>query len=383
MSGSGKTTLARQVVHRLRSAGETWLLVDGDRFRAIMGEDLGHTIDDRRRMSERMMNLSREFAAQRLNAVVCILSIFPDHQALNREQIPDYREVYLKVPFETLLARDNKQLYRRALAGEQKSVVGVDIPFPEPPAPDVVLENSTPLDSLEPLARDMLQKLGLPLVAYRYAAEDRLAAPEKYAYTPFFGRDFLDAYEQSREQAMANLSSRLDRLARAFAPVEPPAALRDLLPRRPGLSSTFWEQDLQPRGNGASTRLDTKELLLALLHEHDLDEIAATRFSRLLHRFEVSKRLYAAYDAATFKVADGDYANMLLYSLFGLVLIRRARAERSPQRRAILLNAMLKNGDILASALHRYALPVEEWSAHAALEGELALLRDYRRSHGL
>lgn len=45
------------------------------------------------------------------------------------------------MPFDTLVARDSKGLYKQALAGEIENVVGVDIEFPIPLRPDLVIDN--------------------------------------------------------------------------------------------------------------------------------------------------------------------------------------------------------------------------------------------------
>ena len=50
-------------------------------------------------------------------------------------------EVYVKVSLEEAMRRDPKGLYRRALAGEVKNFTGVDDPYEEPEAPDLVLDN--------------------------------------------------------------------------------------------------------------------------------------------------------------------------------------------------------------------------------------------------
>ena len=42
---------------------------------------------------------------------------------------------------QTLLRRDIKDLYARAERGEIVNVVGVDIPFPEPENPELVIDN--------------------------------------------------------------------------------------------------------------------------------------------------------------------------------------------------------------------------------------------------
>ena len=48
---------------------------------------------------------------------------------------------------QTLLRRDIKNLYARASRGEIVNVVGVDIPFPEPESPELVIDND--IDRIE------------------------------------------------------------------------------------------------------------------------------------------------------------------------------------------------------------------------------------------
>ena len=59
----------------------------------------------------------------------------------NRENIPAYREIYLKVPIAELERRDTKGLYQAAREGNTKNVVGIDIHAELPEAPDVTVEN--------------------------------------------------------------------------------------------------------------------------------------------------------------------------------------------------------------------------------------------------
>ena len=58
------------------------------------------------------------------------------------EKIKGYFEVFIDVPIEILAKRDFKNLYKRALMGKIKNVVGVDIPFKFPKNPDLVIDNS-------------------------------------------------------------------------------------------------------------------------------------------------------------------------------------------------------------------------------------------------
>jgi adenylylsulfate kinase-like enzyme len=147
LSGTGKTTLASQVVERIRQLNGKVVLLDGDLIRTLFGNDVDHTIEGRRRNAERLSVLSKFLADQGIHVVAAVLSIFPEWRRWNRESIPDYSEVYIKASMQTLLRRDIKNLYARAAKGEIINVVGVDIPFPEPENPELVIEND--IDRLE------------------------------------------------------------------------------------------------------------------------------------------------------------------------------------------------------------------------------------------
>ena len=147
LSGTGKTTLASQVVERIRQLNGKVVLLDGDLIRTLFGNDVDHTIEGRRRNAERLSVLSKFLADQGIHVVAAVLSIFPEWRRWNRKNIPDYSEVYIKASMQTLLRRDIKNLYARAARGEIVNVVGVDIPFPEPKNPELVIEND--VDRLE------------------------------------------------------------------------------------------------------------------------------------------------------------------------------------------------------------------------------------------
>ena len=49
MSASGKTTIGKKLHERLLLSEEKWIFLDGDTFRNILGEDLGHTVENRKK----------------------------------------------------------------------------------------------------------------------------------------------------------------------------------------------------------------------------------------------------------------------------------------------------------------------------------------------
>lgn len=159
MSNAGKTTIGREVYALLKKKERNVVFFDGDIFREIMGNDLGHTIEDRKVNAWRISKLCKYLDSQGIDVVFAILSIFPDMQEWNRENIGNYFEVYISVPYNTLVERDSRGIYRRALAGEIKNVVGVDIDFPEPINPDLIIDNDDGAESIEEIAQKIVRSI--------------------------------------------------------------------------------------------------------------------------------------------------------------------------------------------------------------------------------
>jgi len=146
LSGAGKTTLGRELWTRLRAAGGSVVLLDGDALRAAIAEDLDHSSGSRRRSAMRNARLCRLLADQGTDVVCATISLFHEVQRWNRENIPGYREVYLRVPIDELRRRDSKGIYAAAGRSDTRNVVGVDLAAEIPEAPDLVLDNYGALD---------------------------------------------------------------------------------------------------------------------------------------------------------------------------------------------------------------------------------------------
>lgn len=148
LSGAGKTTLAREVARLARPARPNLVYLDGDLLREVWGSDLGHDLEGRRKNADRICRLGKLLDEQGIDVVCAVLSLFPDCRRWNRENLSRYHEVFIDCPMESLVARDSKGLYRRALAGELKNVAGVDLPFPRPESADLTIVNEGDLGAL-------------------------------------------------------------------------------------------------------------------------------------------------------------------------------------------------------------------------------------------
>lgn len=152
LSGAGKTTVGRLLYERLKPARRNLVFLDGDMLRDVWGDALGHTIEGRRVNAYRISHLCRLLDRQGIDVIAAVLSMFPDWQAWNREQFGEYFEVFLDVPMDLLHARDSKGLYARAERGELADVVGVDLDFPRPANPDLVISGDEVLRPPEAIA---------------------------------------------------------------------------------------------------------------------------------------------------------------------------------------------------------------------------------------
>jgi len=162
LSGAGKTTIGREVWHQWRAFDPSTVFLDGDILRDVWNDRLGHDVAGRAQNAHRISHLCRVLDEQGINAVAAVLSIFPDWQRWNRQTFSSYFEVFIDLPMEVLRQRDPKGLYAAHDRGAMPDVVGCDLPFPRPPAPDLVLGNDDMNSSPSTLARRILREAGLP-----------------------------------------------------------------------------------------------------------------------------------------------------------------------------------------------------------------------------
>lgn len=159
LSGSGKTTLGREVKRQWSAMEPNTVLLDGDELRAFLQHDKSadaYTVAGRRLNAERAAALCEMLDQQGINVVCCMLAIFPDILALNRARFKKYFEVFMDAPLEALQRRDVKGLYAAARAGCSPNVVGIDIPFPRPVSPDMVIDSSGECTDIAALATQVL-----------------------------------------------------------------------------------------------------------------------------------------------------------------------------------------------------------------------------------
>ena len=356
MSASGKTTIGKKLYQKLQNnSKEKWIFVDGDTFRNILGEDLGHTIEDRKINAYRISRFCEFLNSQGINIIACVLSIFHDNQKYNKENIKDYKEIYIKVDFEKLLQRDNKQLYKKALKGEIQNVVGVDIEFKEPYAPDMIIDNNQDNPDYEKIINKIINTLKIPIEnEYIYTKQNLLKHPHKYQYSIFEGEEFFIKFKKNRNSTIKFFNNRLNR---------------------------FNEKNqnilLIPKNYKKENNLILKDYLIFLYNSTNnillKEEII---IKTLIKRFEVSKKLYTTYDLKEIRKSSTIFDELILYPLFSLVL-QKYYNNINNHKKFVYLNAILKVNDIIVSIKSDFIFYEEIKLSLKALKDELNILKEY------
>ena len=145
LSAAGKTTIGRALSAHLEAAGCRVIFLDGDTLRSVVSNDLGYSPENRRAAAMRNGMLCRMLSEQGFDVVCSTISLFHDVQRWNRENIPQYNEIFVRVPLEELRRRDTKGVYVANGTGRVANIVGLDIAAEIPEAPDLVIDNDNSL----------------------------------------------------------------------------------------------------------------------------------------------------------------------------------------------------------------------------------------------
>jgi len=135
LSGAGKTTLASAVASKLKKDGFKVEVIDGDEYRKGLCADLGFSKQDRNTNIERLGFVGKVLAR---NGIIAVMSAINPYEETRR--IIEGKIVYIKCALDTVIRRDTKGLYAKALAGEIENFTGISDPFEEPPDPALVIE---------------------------------------------------------------------------------------------------------------------------------------------------------------------------------------------------------------------------------------------------
>lgn len=159
LSGAGKTTIGSLLYESIKVKKDNIILLDGDELRKIYQSN-DYSPVGREKLAYQHARLCKMLSDQNIDVICCVIAMFDGCRNWNRENIEQYKEVYLKVSMDELIRRDQKQLYSRALNKEIKNVMGIDISYEEPKRPDLIINNSGILKPIE-VVNEIINQFGI------------------------------------------------------------------------------------------------------------------------------------------------------------------------------------------------------------------------------
>jgi len=142
LSATGKTTLSKLLVDSFRASGKVVVHLDGDELRQVLSDE-AYTREERIALGMRYSRLCRLLINQGIDVVISVIGLFKELHRWNKENIPNYIEIFIDTPLEELINRDPKGLYKKHKSGEIKNIAGMDLKVDFPVDPDIHLKWSS------------------------------------------------------------------------------------------------------------------------------------------------------------------------------------------------------------------------------------------------
>ena len=116
-----------------------------------------YTREERIALGMSYARLCRLISSQGVDVIIAVMGLFKEIHKWNRENIPNYIEIFIDTPIDELIIRDPKGLYKRYLSGEINNIAGMDLKIDYPEDPDIHIKWSNGR-SVESMFDELLRK---------------------------------------------------------------------------------------------------------------------------------------------------------------------------------------------------------------------------------
>lgn len=148
LSGAGKSTIAKLAKEELQLKGYRVEVIDADVYRPVLCKDLGYSEHDRKENIRRLGFVGNVLSR---NGVISILAAINPFEEIRKElkSFGSYvKTIWIKCDLDTLIKRDTKGLYKRALLANEHpeklhNLTGVNDRYDEPLSADLIIDTAT------------------------------------------------------------------------------------------------------------------------------------------------------------------------------------------------------------------------------------------------
>ena len=154
-TASGKTTIGKEIVKKLGRASRAAVQYDGDEFRDQFGKNFGFSDTDRLAVVSSLTHFANKWASKGNNVVISALTANEDTRTHIEKNIQGLVKVYVECSIDECIRRDPKGLYKRAIEGEIKSLIGFNSEYiaPQDVALTVNTEKKTATECADEIVR--------------------------------------------------------------------------------------------------------------------------------------------------------------------------------------------------------------------------------------
>src|SRR6266513_1476626 len=168
LSGAGKSTIAQSLERDLFHRGMHTYVLDGDNIRHGLNSNLGFAPDDRVENIRRVSEVAKLMADAGTVVITAFISPYRMDRSRAREIAlegnAEFIEVFVDAPLEVCEARDPKNLYKKARAGQIREFTCIDATYEAPEDAEIVVR--TDQQTIEESVTTILEQLLPHLRAY-------------------------------------------------------------------------------------------------------------------------------------------------------------------------------------------------------------------------
>ena len=153
LPGSGKTSVAKKLKHQIDKKIGKCILINGDEIRDIF-KLKRYDKKSRLKYALSYAKLSKLISSSGVNVIIATVALFHKVQKWNKNNIPNYVEIYIQANIKKIIQMKKKRLYFR----KDKNIVGKDIVAEFPKNPDIKINNNFEISNIN-MTNDLFKKI--------------------------------------------------------------------------------------------------------------------------------------------------------------------------------------------------------------------------------